>query len=1419
MQQLLETLTANPTRTLIALFVAVAILAIGVFVLARKALLGSPRTSSGGARGWLQGVRFDARTRSTEATLRSSFEQALRFLRRAIPGRDPRYRLPWYLMLGQSRSGKTTLLGRSGLSLPFGEPVPPPGSTRTDCGWWYYNQGIVLDLSGDLVLRSDGRTSDNDAWATVLRLLEKSRPERPVDGLVLTIPATEVYDLTGQGGDLLTEAAHRAAILYQKLWETQTALSMQLPVYVVVTQSDLMPGFTPFVASLPSGTNGQMVGWSSPDSPETAYTGAWPDRIFDEIESGTNEALVEVLGGAAAVDPSRAEQAFLLARSFKAVKEPLRVYLNQIFTPSSYHESFFLRGLYFAGGQFDASAAGAPLPWDTFDTPAPSTAAVSSGAHPSAILFSHDVLADKTFPEDPVGRPTQTAVSSRHRLRFALQAAMLVLTLVGVFGLPQASKSVSADAAPLVPFLEGIYDDLTQPGASTTAQAAFTAASAALPAEDTSVERLLVQARQIGTYRPWSILMPTSWLSPLYRGVVRSTAKGYDGIVMPSLETALADELTLLAQVQPPVAQDYDQAPTYYQDTREFARLQSFLQTLKPTEARVASYNCVAETCKSEGTALLADLNGLLTHVYGETLAPPTGGATRFYERVARRLEAPAIAYPPLGSDYGLQNQATTLSRRFYSRLFAFNAVVADLNALTDEINSLAAQSSSITSLDAYQRLLDLINQTQNDLTQPEVAWMGKATFDLGSPYTDALAAMQASSFLGGPVSQAVLADGQVRFRQLKVDLANYQSPYTGPFLATKGGQVQLALSPGLVQLQEALQGLLGQSFLTTQPARQIVQNPPTGTVLLWSAAMLGQAQGLVQPYQDFLGKGLDLFPAALQGQVTAVSTANLEANMIDTVAQAQQFPPQGDPTVPSALEWSVQGQVTNFQSVSPTLSGLLGTFSNLRLATASTQLTGAVSTQQNDMLEQIDQLLTQQNLYAPQDPYFNDWDGTPVLAWTSFNVASADALNDYLAGQRGIVTNIVNSYANPLLTAAIRTGPQVTPLVTKWQTLIADISAYTNKMAGNPLLSLETFITGNLQAVTLPTCFTQIPATDPRGTSSDYFLGKQAVLRRGVYDRCQVLTGQDGRTAYLQLAQYFNDRLAGRFPFTPDGEGAPTGLVEASPQALQGFYQLYDASRTVIDNIPAGSSALNGQDAAVRQFMSDMGEVRTLIAPFLAAPKDYPVPALDLQIDFRVNRGMEQGANQIIRWTLTIGDGGPATQSIQSAAGSGAAGGASASAAGSGGSGSGDQTIAKGNPKPVGNWAYGTPVTLKLDWANNSPSVPLSVSVADSFFAFVEGRSLTYQYRNLWSLLLLLRDNPTAPTDFRQATDRVPETLKLVARTEPANAGSTATTAPVQAFVRVTLLDPTSGGKTQVFLPNFPAQAPVLPVLAASSP
>jgi type VI secretion system protein ImpL len=1396
---LLQDLASNLTLTLAVIVVLVILISIGVFLLARKALLGTGAKPAGGARRWARGVSQDVRTRNDTVDLRHSFRDAKRFLRRGLSGRSPLYRLPWYLLLGQARSGKTTLLGRSGLTLPFGEPRDPSGA-RSDCNWWYFHQGIVLDLSGELVLRRDGRTSDGEAWEAVLRQLQTSRPERPSDGIVLTIPASEVYDLEDGGSDLLTEAAHRAEILYRRLWEAQTALSMQLPVYVVVTQCDLLPGFRAFSSLLPKGTGGQMFGWSSPDSPETSYTGAWPDRIFDELGGNVNEVMVEVLGGTRGVDTKEAEQAFVLARSLRTVKEPLRIYLNQIFSPSSYHEAFFLRGLYFSGGRFDNEEEAASLPWDAMAAPAPTVSGAAGEEHPTAVLFGHDVLADKVFPEVPVGRPTRQEIQARKRTRVALGLASVFLVVLGAAGLPREHQRLEAEAGNLVPLLDDVHDGLAR---GTGRSDAFAKASfTALDPGDASVERLLAHAKRIERYRPWSPLMMSSWLSPLHGGVLRSVARGYDRLTMPSLRSELTEELETLARPEVSLTQGYDQAPTYYEKTQEFQQLQGFLQDMKPVEARVGSYNCVAETCKRDGTALLADLNGLLRHVYGEVLAPPTGGATRFYEKVARRLDAPGIPYPPAGTDYGLQAQDTTLSRRFHTRSFEYNAIMMDLRALQIEIDRLAAEAASITSLESYRQLLELIDQTAKDLKQPEVAWMGQPNFNLGSPYTDVLAATEASSFLGPRTKSAMLADGQARFRQMKANLATFSTPYTGPFLATEGGLPVLKLSDGLTELQNALQGLLDQSFLEPELNRQIVEKAPKGTVLTWNAAMLQQAQGLVTPYQEFLDKGLALFPRQLQGQVTGVATVNLEANMIDSVAQAQQFPPQGDLNVPSALDWAVSTQVKNFEANSPALSTLLTTFSNLRFARGYGDLAGAVETQQAEMLWQIDQLLEMQNLYLPQDQEFEDWNGKPTLAFVAFNVESTDELTDYLTSQRTIVSNLATSYASPLLTTAIRTSSRVSPLTTKWRTILADLNAYTNKMAGNPVLSLETFIGKTMAEVALPSCSSQVPARDPRGSSLDWFLARQALLRRGLSERCRELTSVRGRAEYRQLAEYFNSRLAGRFPFS---EERMPELSEATPEAVAGFYELFDANKGVIDSVPEDSPAFAGMERQVREFMRRMERARALFAPALDDPDKFPVPTLDFQVDFRVNRqGESPAANEIIQWGLTIGGQPETLQTIQTTAGSTPTGGtAPPPPAGT------EQTIQQGTRLPLGRWTYGNTATLTLRWAADSPMVP----VADTSVAAVDGRTVRLVYRDLWSLLRLVRENPAVSSDFRGTGENRPQTLKLAIPVRPAGAAADEpASATTNVFVRITLLDPVDEKtQKQIVLPELPARAPEL--------
>src|SRR5256714_7101922 len=155
--------------------------------------------------------------------LKLSFKRAIKMLRAHVTRRDYRYRLPWFLLVGESGAGKTTLLAETGMSLPLGKPSEQLYGVKQGVNWFFFDRGVVMDVAGDFVLRPDGEPSDKRGWNTIARLLQKYRPERPLDGVVLTIPCA---DLTGVGGGALTldqraRIEQKAACLYRKLWQAQ----------------------------------------------------------------------------------------------------------------------------------------------------------------------------------------------------------------------------------------------------------------------------------------------------------------------------------------------------------------------------------------------------------------------------------------------------------------------------------------------------------------------------------------------------------------------------------------------------------------------------------------------------------------------------------------------------------------------------------------------------------------------------------------------------------------------------------------------------------------------------------------------------------------------------------------------------------------------------------------------------------------------------------------------------------------------------------------------------------------------------------------------------------------------------------------------------------------------------------------------
>src|SRR5262249_10592368 len=159
-----------------------------------------------------------------------------RLLKRAGAGRNAIYDLPWFLVIGRSQAGKTIAIKNSGLGLPVRKDwVKGVGGTST-CDWFFTNDLIFMDTPGAWV--TDGASDEErQNWLTLLKLLRKYRGQRPLDGLVVVVPAD---DLLGKSDKELIEQAGNAREVIDLLHDQ---LRFRFPVYVLVSKCDLVEGF------------------------------------------------------------------------------------------------------------------------------------------------------------------------------------------------------------------------------------------------------------------------------------------------------------------------------------------------------------------------------------------------------------------------------------------------------------------------------------------------------------------------------------------------------------------------------------------------------------------------------------------------------------------------------------------------------------------------------------------------------------------------------------------------------------------------------------------------------------------------------------------------------------------------------------------------------------------------------------------------------------------------------------------------------------------------------------------------------------------------------------------------------------------------------------------------------------------------
>lgn len=293
-------------------------------------------------------VRERRAAKETCHQLARGFAAALRVVRRGGPasrfGRHSVYRLPWYLVIGAQASGKTALLHASDLKFSLDDTVAAAQEASAPHQWWFADEAVLLEASG-----CGG--ADRPVWDLLLRKLKRVRRRCAINGVIVTVSARVLLD----GDDADRTAC--ATAMRERIDAMHRTFGIRFPIYVVVTHSDLLPGFDVFFDELPHDERVQVWGVTFPavdDRRIDAPLAVFSDE-FDALTRQLQIRLIDRMPARSNLERSAAMYGFPLR--FAALGEPLARWLNDAFGASPYAPHALLRGVYLTAAS-NAAAQG-----------------------------------------------------------------------------------------------------------------------------------------------------------------------------------------------------------------------------------------------------------------------------------------------------------------------------------------------------------------------------------------------------------------------------------------------------------------------------------------------------------------------------------------------------------------------------------------------------------------------------------------------------------------------------------------------------------------------------------------------------------------------------------------------------------------------------------------------------------------------------------------------------------------------------------------------------------------------------------------------------------------------------------------------------------------------------------------------------
>jgi type VI secretion system protein ImpL len=574
---------------------------------------------------------------------------ALKGSKLARGGQNALYALPWNLIVGPPGAGKTTALRNSGLQFPYmstsGGGVRGVGGTR-NCDWWLTNEAVLLDTAG----RWTTEEEDRDEWLAFLDLIKKFRPDKPLNGIVAAIGLDQL------GGAHEEEVASLARRMRERVDEVQNRLQMSLPVYVLFTKADLIPGFVETFGDLGKQDRGQVWGFTVPlADPPSDPAGHFGER-FDELTSVLERRALGRMGDERKLETRELIHSF--PQQFATVRRNCELLVGQLFESSVFGETPMFRGCYFSSGTQEGRPIDRVMHKMAEAFGIRSEVNLGEPVTESKSYFLRDVFLNVVFPDRDVATRSEAAIRRERRNQY-LAAGAIAATALLIATVPAIAWANNRG------LLSDIREDVDRVRQAAEGEGPLT------PEEIRPLRERVEQLQEYDTAEPFLMSMgmyqdevlPT--VSDYYTDLLRSE------VVRPIVESdeAAMDDFGRRYEAL------RDSMPTGPEHADMYDRLKMHLLVTRPTEEGEPplSEEEAAEWLSSHITSRWVDAMGGDEEVTEETREEMRRHAGLFTSLLAaedeRRLEDPTAVPPERSLRFPRDDESVQRTRRALTRV------------------------------------------------------------------------------------------------------------------------------------------------------------------------------------------------------------------------------------------------------------------------------------------------------------------------------------------------------------------------------------------------------------------------------------------------------------------------------------------------------------------------------------------------------------------------------------------------------------------------------------------------------------------------------------------------------------------------------------------------------------------------------